>query len=157
MKKYKSIVAIFLCVIITLCGYTQVYAGEMSNYVVNQSQCVSVSSEKIEPYSTELPANVWDFSEKGRYNFGGKAGMETLYSNFLFTGASKVKIYVKNYHKETLTVELKKNKSGINTVTSHKKIKGNNYDIWTVDLDSSAKYYLRFVFPSDFSGYIEKA
>ncbi len=158
MKKYKSIAAIFLCVIITLSGYTQVYAGGMNTDVTNQSQSLSVNDkEEIEPYSTELPTSIWNISQKGRYNFGGQADKSTLYSNYLFTGVSKVRIRVNNNSGKTLTVELKKDKSGLNTVTSYKRIKANSYAVWTVDIDSSAKYYLRFAAESNFSGYIEKA
>lgn len=155
MKQIKNFIAIFFCLLMVFGGYTTVYADEANIGVTNDPSYIF--EEGVVPFSTYLPTDTWDLSKNTKYNFSGKANTETLYTNYLFTGVSKVKIHVNNTSSSTLKVELKKDKSGLNTVTSSKKIEGNNYIEWTVNVDSSSKYYIRFVAPCNFNGYIEKA
>ncbi len=142
---FKTIKIIF--VILLLC----------SLLTVNPIQAFAVGSPPnitAEPYGQSKPGTAWDFSE-GAYFFSGVANISDLYSNYYFTGISRVKIYVKNSHaSKTLTVKLLKQQKGVDFAVSEEKIEHGEYKEWTVSLDSSKIYILKFYAPSDFYGSI---
>lgn len=155
MKTTKRIISFVLCFIMMLGGYTTVYA-QVENVRVTNSPVYLVDGSEINLYTTEFPDKTWNLSTKGKYNFSGWTGSGSLYSNYLFTGVSKVDIYVNNLSSSRITVELKKDVTGFNPISSIKTISGNNDQKWSVDIDSSSKYYLRFTGGGDFDGYIVK-
>ncbi len=155
MKTTKRIISFVLCFIMMLGGYTTVYA-QVENVGVSDLPIYLVDGLEIQPYSANFPTNVWNLNTKGKYNFSGWTGSGSLYSNYLFTGVSKVDIYVNNLSSSRITVELKKNTVGINPISSIKTISGKNDQKWSVDINSSSEYYLRFTGGGDFEGYIVK-
>lgn len=103
-----------------------------------------------------MPTETIDLS-KQEYEFHGLAQRENLYSNYYFTGVSKVVIYVTNNHSnKTLNVYFKQERWGANTTVCKRSISAKNFEKWSVDVDSNTKYYLRFDAPCDFEGYIIK-
>ncbi|MBQ8763430.1 MAG: hypothetical protein IJZ07_04945 [Clostridia bacterium] len=121
------------------------------------SSSASASDENISPYTLNKPNLYWDLSNE-QYNFSGSAEMSNLYSNYLFTDVSKVRIYVKNNHStETLKVKLLKQTAfDIDWSVSTENIAANGYRTWDVTLDEDSTYMLKFYAPSDFEGYIMK-
>lgn len=155
MKTTKRIMSFVLCFIMMLGGYTTVYA-QVENVGVTDSPIYLVDGSEIGLYSTKFPEDIWNLRTKGQYNFSGYiGGPGALYSNYFFTGASKVEIYVKNEGSAMIITELKKEKNGFNTIASTKTISAGNYQTWSVDTNSSDKYYLRFTYGGEFSGHIK--
>ncbi len=52
------------------------------------------------------PKETWNLKEKGKYTFEGNASRNDLYSNYLFTGTTRVEIFVINKGEDELTVKL---------------------------------------------------
>lgn len=114
---------------------------------------LSVSGETR---STNKPGVAWNWNN-GRYNFSGTANISILYTNYYFTNATTLKIYVYNAHDtDSLKVKLLKKQTGIDWSVSTKTINANSSLTWTVTVSPSNIYYLSFLPPSDFVGYIER-
>lgn len=78
-----------------------------------------------------------------------------MYSDYLFTGTTRVRIRVNNYSDEQLAVKLFE-KSAWFFCETKAYIPADGITIWKYSgLESNKKYYLQFYAPSDFSGYIE--
>lgn len=111
----------------------------------------------IVPYGTSKPTSTWDLSTQGRYTFSGSANsFVSLYTNYLLTGKSSVKIYVRNNdHQYSLKFKVKrKDLIFDNTVKSYELALGKDTTI-NLTLDKSSNYYIEFTGPNTFSGYIE--
>ena len=105
--------------------------------------------------SVNKPTNIWNLSTKGQYEFYGDANVSELYTNYLLTGASSVKISVTNNDVNTLKIKLYKNGSLFST--SSVNIPAHGTTSWTVNgLSSSSNYYIKFYAPCHFEGYIKK-
>ena len=159
MKITKRVLSFALCFIMMLGGYTTVYAQEENVGLTDKPEYI-VENGAVSTYSTSLPTKVWNLKTKGRYNFSGHTESNTLYTNYLFTGVSKVVIYVKNnLSDENVKFQLKKDVSGINsTVSTNYVDKGKgSYTKTTVKVDAKCYYYIRFPATCNFSGYIEAA
>lgn len=138
----------------TFCGSSTVFANENFGVTEHPDYLYNAS---IEPYSTSEPKKEWNLATKGRYNFSGYATVENLYTNYYFTGVTRVKIHVKNSGSGTMTVILLK-KALINSEIHSTNIsKGEGPTYYVNGLSSSKKYMLLFQASGDFSGYIEKA
>lgn len=109
--------------------------------------------------STSLPTSTWNLSTKGSYTFAGEANIQDLYSNYLFTGVTKVSIGCQNKRTDrVLTVKLVRDDPAFDTVVSSVSIPKGGYLAWPVTgLSSPSKYYLRFYAPCYFTGSISKA
>lgn len=154
MKKLQSLLCIILCGIITLSGGLVSYAGE--NIGVSENPPY-LNESSIQPYSTREPKEEWNLATKGRYNFSGYATVENLYTNYYFTGVSKVRIHVENKGSGTMTIKLLK-KAFINSEIHSTDLSKSSSTTYTVSsLDSSKKYMILFQATGNFSGYIEKA
>ncbi|MGE1166271.1 hypothetical protein ACQJ0Y_24130 [Peribacillus simplex] len=86
--------------------------------------------------------------------FSGSAQGSNLYTNKYFTGKSQVKLSVKNNHSATLALKVYKNTS-IFAVYSETLKSGETLTAFPSGLDKSGLYYIKFVAPSNFSGYVE--
>lgn len=111
---------------------------------------------QIVPYGTSKPTSTWNLSKKGRYSFNGSSNSSTLYTDYLLTGKSSVKIYVRNNdHQYSLKFKVKRKDLVFdNTVESYELALGKDTTI-NLTLDKSSNYYIEFTGPSTFSGYIE--
>ena len=157
MKTTKRIISLVLCFIMMLGGYTTVYA-QVENVGVTNSPIYLDNNNGISIYSTSIPTTVWNLKKDGKYSFGGHTESETLYTNVLLTGASKVRIIVYNRSdKYNVKYQLKKKVTGINPVIStNYTAKGNGLKSSAeVSIDSNSKYYIRFPATCDFYGSIE--
>lgn len=119
------------------------------------SHAITGTSEGIVTYGQSKPSKAWNWSD-GAYQFSGHGNMSDLYSNYYFTGAKKFEITVRNYHSEKLTVKLLKRQTGVDWSASTKKIDGGKNMTWSVSVDSSSEYILKFYAPSNFTGSIKK-
>lgn len=140
MRKRKMLVAIFALLVVTLSAPSTIYAGGISIQ------------------STSLPTSTWNLSTKGIYSFAGKADNQDLYSNYLFTGATKTQIQCTNKRTDkNLKVQLVRDDPYFDTAVSTVNVPKNGSSNWNVTgLSSSSKYYLRFYAPCEFNGYIAK-
>ncbi|MGN0458683.1 MAG: hypothetical protein ACI4IL_06920 [Eubacterium sp.] len=157
MKKVKkifcSLLSLIICSIIfanTMCVFASDNIGVSTNPNYLNKNIYST-------YSVSIPSKIYNLGTSGKYEFQGEAYSQDLYSNYLFTGVSKVKIHVENNYKKRLKVQLKEKKSGINPVVSTQYVEADNMATYTVSVDSSKKYYIRFVHECVFEGYIVKA
>lgn len=119
------------------------------------ASAITDTEEAVGTYGLSKPTKVWNFSNE-IYYFSGVAATSDLYSEYSFTNANKFEISVYNHHSEELTVKLLKRQSGVDWSVSTKEMEGHGYMIWTVSVDSSSEYILKFYAPSDFSGSIKK-
>lgn len=101
------------------------------------------------------PKETWNLKEKGKYTFEGNASRNDLYSNYLFTGTTRVEIFVINKGEDELTVKLfEKNAWFFSETDADIPRKGKT--TWEYDeLDKNEKYYLQFYAPCKFEGYIK--
>lgn len=113
---------------------------------------------EIIPYGTSKPEKTWNLSTSGRYGFSGYLNSaRSLYTDYLLTGKSSVKIWARNHHHQyDLKFRLMRkdlifdNQIGIYSVPV-----GKDGTVNVSKLDSSKNYYIEFIGVSDFSGYIE--
>lgn len=137
--------------------YTTAYAAE--NNVGVTPDPSYLAENQIRPYGTKEPNAVWNLATRGRYNFEGVANKSCLYTNYLLTGASRVKIVVYNYSSSTLYFSVVK-KGIINSRVIRTSVAANTTKdpaVFYVNLESSKEYMLYFEYPCNFSGYIQKA
>lgn len=115
------------------------------------------NTDLVVPYGTSKPTSTWDLSKDGRYSFSGYLNsVRSLYTNYLLTGKSSVKIYVNNLdHQYSVKFKvMRKDLIFDNQIGSYSVAAGSS-GVVTVSLDSSSNYYIEFQGPCDFSGYIE--
>jgi hypothetical protein len=154
MKKIKSFVCVLFCAIVAFNGAITSYASD--NIGVSENPTY-LSSSEIQLYSTSEPKTEWNLSTKGKYSFSGSAKNNGLYTNYYFTGVDKVKIYVKNNGSSNFIVDFCK-KNLLNTTVDERTVYKNGYTTYTISsLSKSKKYFLYFVPPCSFEGYIVKA
>ncbi|WP_144787403.1 hypothetical protein [Lysinibacillus fusiformis] len=111
----------------------------------------------IVPFGTSKPTSTWDLSTQGRYPFSGSANSAvSLYTNYLLTGKSSVKIYVRNNdHQYSLKFKVKRKDLVFdNTIGSYELALGKDTTI-NLSFDKSSNYYIEFSGPNNFSGHIE--
>jgi len=70
MKKIKSIMATFFCLLMIFGGYTNVYANDI-NIGVSENPSYIIEENDIVPYSTYFPTKTWNLSSDGKYDFSG--------------------------------------------------------------------------------------
>ncbi len=97
----KSIFISILCVIAIFSNTILAFADDNTNIGLTANPFYL--DIPISTYSTSLPTKTYNLSTKGRYYFSGKANVQNLYSNYLFTGVSKVKIHAKKLQKNSKT------------------------------------------------------
>lgn len=111
----------------------------------------------IVPYGTSKPTSTWDLAKKGTYTFNGSSNSAgALYTNYLLTGKSSVKIFVRNNdHQYSLKFKVKRKDLVFdNTIKSYEVPLGKDGS-YTLSLDKSSNYYIEFSGPNNFSGYIQ--
>ncbi len=108
---------------------------------------------------TSKPSSTWNWSN-GSYSFHGAADSNNLYTNYKFTGMTKVSITVNNTSgKYDLEVRVKSVEAWWkpDKTVSTAVIPHNGTCTWEIsNLDSSKKYYIIFYAPCRFTGSITK-
>lgn len=146
-------------------GETIIYVTEeegFSNGNIGVSYIRPTANDReISPFGTSKPTGKWNLSSSGRYDFSGGASYEALYTNYLFTGASSVRVKLTATKNNSLRAELWQRKTGF--LQSDSKVYtfsevpvGNTTETTVFGLSSSASYYIKFLAPAYFTGWIEK-
>jgi hypothetical protein len=159
MKRKLVIILTSLALFLTLTTSPIVYADfENVNVGIFPPAVSEESDTGITPQFTFPPTNVVNLATNGTMNFQGSATGSTLFLNNAFTGVTKIFIWCENFHpSSTLTMTLHKmNLIGTTTIGTYKLEVGTGGGTFVGGLDSSAKYYLSFSAPSNFSGYVEQ-
>lgn len=111
----------------------------------------------VSTYGTSKPTKIWNLSTQGYYSFSGWNFGDPLYSEYKFTGVSRVKITCKNTYSSKLTVKLLKEQFGVDFSVSTQTLKANSYLEWHATVEPTRFYILRFSCPASFSGTITGA
>lgn len=137
----KKILSIFIVLVVI---FTTIMPTAFAVDYDNISNTTIHYGGQITTCGTSKPGTAWNWS-KGSYHFEGQSFTQPLYSNYLFTNASKVRITACNdAEKEVLTVKLLKKQIGVDWSVSTKKIKHGETLSWQVEIDSSREYILMF-------------
>lgn len=152
-KKRFKILSLFVCFIMVVSGMSG------SAIAAGTTPLVGVHPESemnggASTYGLSKPTAIWNLGVSGYYTFSGWNSSDPLYSNYKFTGVSKVRISVTNNHSSSVTVKLLKEQPGIDFSVSTETIKAGQNKLWTANMDSSRYYILRFSSPSNFEGFI---
>lgn len=156
MKKISKILSVLLALTISLLGSTSiVYANQQNIGLCDKPTYLEYNG--VETFGIDKPYNSeWDLSKEGKYKFSGWCIDNYLYTNYTFTGASSVRIWVDNKADQKITVKLLKQKTGVDWSQSTRSIEAGESLSWRVDsLDKKSYYYLQFSKGSNVSGYIE--
>lgn len=156
-KTIAKISSMMVCILLSICMLIPFPAMAAQSEMEGVSPVPPVSSAEIVPFSTEKPSAVWNLATKGRYNFHGTNIMDTLYSNYMFTGVTRVRIYINNTGNKDIVVRLLKSQTGIDFATTKNTVEAGESLTWTAKVESNQKYILRFERGTTFSGYIEEA
>lgn len=110
---------------------------------------------------TSKPSSTWDLSSQGRYDFSGGTSYNDLYSNYLFKGVSDIKVKLHATKYKSLNAELWKRNTGL--FQSDQKVYtfdtlnvGQSVETTIFGLNSGSKYYLKFIAPAYFTGWIQQ-
>lgn len=110
----------------------------------------------ISTYATYQPSkdDVHDLND-GKMTFYGEANISDLYTDTHFTGKSNITYRIENNHlSEDLVAKIYQYGNPIAKATIN--VKANTNQTGSIsDLDSSKLYYIRFIAPSNFSGYVQ--
>ena len=158
MKRFLKVINMFIvCLSLLFGSVNTVFAADQNVGLCKQP--IYFEKNIIETFGTDKPYNSeWNLSKEGRYNFSGWCKQDYLYTNYTFTGASSVKIKVKNNSDQKITVKLLKQQSGVDWSQSTRHIEKGDTLYWQVDsLSKSSYYYLQFSKGSKITGYIEAA
>ena len=112
---------------------------------------VCPDDEGAQVQSVSRPTKVWNIKTKGKYNFSGDPGSQTLYTNYKFKGKTSYTFYVKNTGKYAMTVKAKRLTK---TYASTKISSGKSASVTFSNIKSDTEFYLTFS-GSSFSGYIK--
>lgn len=156
MKKALKVLGIFFVCVLTLFGSASTVFADDQNMGLCE-QPTYFEYDEIEMFGVNKPYNSeWDLSKEGKYTFSGWCIDNYLYTNYTFTGASSVRIWVNNNSNQKITVKLLKQQSGVDWSQSTRNIEAGKSLSWRVDsLSKSSYYYLQFSKGSNVSGYIE--
>lgn len=156
MKKISKVFSIFLAFLLSLLGSVGTESAAEQNLGLCEKP-IYFEHNEIETFGIDKPYNSeWDLSKEGKYTFSGWCIDNYLYTNYTFTGANSVRIWVNNNSNKKITIKLLKQQSGVDWSQSTRSIEAGKSLSWRVDsLDKSRYYYLQFSKGSNVSGYIE--
>lgn len=118
--------------------------------------CVIISTnQSVIKAATSEPTKSWNLSKSGKYNGSGEAYSSNLYSNYYFTGVSKMKISVTNKKDTDLTVSIYRKDDWV----CYKKVivPANGKTTWTMSVNSSKHYEIKFKAACKFNYSVQKA
>ena len=98
---YKNFKKVFCTILIFVLAFSSSFS----------SMAFAANDEVSTPYGLNKPTVYWDFDD-GQYNFAGEADYSDLYSEYLFTDASKVEIYASKLN----SLGIKFEEFGLNTI-----------------------------------------
>ena len=114
-------------------------------------ECPDDENEGDAIKGVSTPTKVWDISKKGKYNYSGDPGGQTLYTNYKFKGKTSYTFYVKNTGKYPLTVKAKRKTK---TYASTKVSAGKSATVTFSNIKKTTEFYMTFK-GSKFKGYIK--
>lgn len=115
----------------------------------------------VEINGTSKPSSTWNLSTAGQYEFSGGTAYNDLYTNYLFTGATDIKVKLHATKYKSLNAELWKRNTGL--FQSDQKVYtfgtlsvGQSAETTIFGLNSGSKYYIKFIAPAYFTGWIQQ-
>lgn len=101
----------------------------------------------------DKPTETWNLSSKGTYYGSGNATTVNLFSNYMYTGASKLKVMVNNLGNQDLTVEIYRS----DDIVCYYRyvIPAKEGHIFSMNSNSSKKYYFKFIRPCKFDWWVK--
>ena len=134
-----------------------VFYKTQKNVGVNDVGPGVADKDLIVTYGTSKPTDTWNLSTKGSYYFEGYLNsVRSLYTNYLFTGKSSVRIDV--WNKDNLnSMKFKVKRKDLifdNTIETY-TVKPGQDGYVNLTLDKSSTYYIEFLGPCNFSGTIK--
>lgn len=99
-------------------------------------------------------SKVWNLAQKGKYTGSGTAQYSNLYSNYWFTGVSKMKYSINNLGSKTITVNVYRSDSNVSYYRGY--VPAYSSLSLTMNTNSSKKYELRFSAPCNFTYSVSK-
>ena len=114
-------------------------------------------SETAEPNGAYKPVATWNLATDGLYDFSGMTSLKPLYTNYLFKGSITMGIGVHSIGNNDVIVRVYKKGIVSDTEIANFTVPANGYKHYAVNgLDASAKYYVRFGYPSTVEGYVNE-
>lgn len=156
-KTLKTFSGLIASILLSVCMLLPFNAMAAESDYVGVSPVPPVSSTGISTYSLSKPSKTWNLATEGRYNFHGTNVAKPLYSNYMFTGVTRVRIHIENKGNKSIMVRLLKSQTGIDFATTKNTVEAGESLTWTAKVESNQKYILRFERGTTFSGYIEEA
>lgn len=133
----------------------------MLAFVLVLSFVLTISPVKVDA-ALDAPATTSTMNLKNKqYDFYGTASVSTLYTNYWFTKTSALNISVTNKStKNNLTVKIVKYNTTIFGIRADSTVQtvtvpANGTTTWKLSVSSSDKYYIKFIAPSNFEGYVK--
>lgn len=108
---------------------------------------------------TSKPSSTWNLATQGDLHFSGNTANTNLYTNYYFTGATSINVDTTVTKWYDVTIELWQYGLIWDTklATTTVPVNPNSVNIWIISgLSSSSKYYLKFLAPAYFTGYVTK-
>ncbi len=102
------------------------------------------------------PSIDWNLnpSKNGRYSGSGSAQVSNLYSNYNFTKVAKMRYEVVNTGDNDITVNIYRTDAYVSYYRI--KVEAHSTAIWTMNTNSTKKYYVRFSAPCKFKYTVTK-
>ena len=152
-KRFRLI--FILCLIFVLSSST-ISLAETQNVNVSTTPPGSTHTGGVTTNDVFPPSSTINLMDEGRLDFSGWADNTSLYTNKAFKGVTQIRLVVTNNDSSTLTVKLHQDNFLGSTVIATYTVQS-TYTLYTFpsNLNSSKSYFLEFVNPCDFEGYIE--
>lgn len=105
----------------------------------------------VKPSSAAIiePKSDYNLAKKGIYRGYGEAVGIDLYSNYYFTGVSRMRFHIYNYGDEKFTVNVYK--KGNIFCQKRWEVTGHSTSIKLMDTESNSRYYIIFDSPCSFN------
>ena len=177
MKKLKYLImaAFFFAInILTISVSAQEITTE--NIIVDRDEPAVISEQNVnvgyvKPFTSlatpgtsgikgsSKPSSTWNLATQGDLHFSGNTANTDLYTNYYFTGATSINVDTTVTKWYDVTIELWRYGLIWDTklATTTVAVNPNSVNIWILSgLNSSSKYYLKFLAPAYFTGYVTK-
>lgn len=154
----KKVLSLVLTVVMVMSMSVTAFAAE----TISVEKNVSYLQNKIEvdiqsPARTiNKPSELWNF-KNGKYNFAGRSMNDSLYTNYLFNGATKYSVRINNLSPDReLTAKVKIYKTGWDNTIKTVKVSASTTSFFDVETENmNTKIYIQFIGTEmDFDGYI---
>lgn len=146
-------VSVLALIMMAMLG-TSVSANDTANFGVSETPPVQIQNEDgISTFGLNKPKTTINLKNQD-ISFGGKADISELFLDNFFTGASRIKIEVHNYHSSS-NLKYKLYKEGSIFAERSYTLKPGGSQMHFLSVDKNAKYYIKFESKSHFGGSIQ--